>query len=135
MRVAASSSQLLLRSFGYGIFQARTVPSEIANPKRPSSNSDRMRAIKALERRIRRSGIPNVQEIVPDPEDPETAYVLVREGQPPCKLERGQWEQADLDRLSMAVEAAVSGRFSERLTMLQAPDVTVLDGDSSESDP
>ncbi|KKL10734.1 hypothetical protein LCGC14_2552890, partial [marine sediment metagenome] len=85
--MAASSSQLLLKSFGYGIFQAQTVPSELANLQRSPSNGDKMRAVQALEKRIRRSGILHVQEIIPDPEDPELAYILVGRGQPPCELE------------------------------------------------
>lgn len=130
MRTAASSNQFLLKSFGCGIFQAQTVPPELAKLGRLPSNGDRMRAIEALEKRIRKSGIPNIQEVVPDPEDPERAFVLVREGQAPCKLEREQWEPGDLDRLSIAVEAAVNGRFSDRVAMLRSTDVKILDGQS-----
>ena len=114
-----SSNQLLLRSFGYGIFQAQMVPSELASLRRPPSNDDKIRVTKMLEKRVYESGIRNIQEVVPDPNDPELAYVLVQEGQSPCELERGQWQPADLDRLFMVVEASMKSRFLDRVIMLR----------------
>jgi hypothetical protein len=119
MRIAASSSQLLLKSFGYGIFLVQIVPSELMGLLQPPSNADTIRILESLVSRIRGSGIPNIQEIIPDPEDPEQAYVLVREGQPPCELEKGQWEPSDLNRLFTMAETAGNTRFSSRVAMLK----------------
>lgn len=110
--------QLLLKSFGYGIYQAQLVPPEFEGETVPS-NGDKMRATAALEARVRKSGLEEVLEVVSDPEDPRLAFVLVRRGLPPCKLERQQWEDRDLERLETAAEASMSSRLAERVSMLR----------------
>jgi hypothetical protein len=115
MGTPASSSQLLLKSFGHGIFQARTVP-----PERSSDGADRLRE------RVLGSGLP-VQEVVPDPDDPEAAYILVREGRPPCELELRQWGPSDFGRLAAAVEESGSGRFRRRVAMLGSPGMPAVE--------
>lgn len=121
MRTSASSrssKQLLLKSFGYGVYQAELVPPEFGDDAAPS-NGDKMRAAESLEARVRKSGLEEVQEVIPDPEDARVAIVLVRRGHPPCKLEKSQWEDGYLERLAVAAEASMSSRLKERVQMLR----------------
>lgn len=107
-----------MKSFGYGVYQAEVVPAEHAGVGVPS-NGDRARTVEALDARIRKSGLEEVQEVIPDPDDPRLAFVLVRRGFPPCKLEKGQWEDRDMGRLERAAEASMSSRLAERVRMLR----------------
>lgn len=110
---------LLIRSFGYGVYMAEVVPPELGpSEKSKFRNGDRMKMTEELQRRIRKSGLPSVQEILPDPDDPERAYVILGHGQEPCRIEIEQMREHGLN-LDIVAEAHPSSRLGARLKMLR----------------
>ena len=69
-----------------------------------------------LERRVRASGVAELQELVPHPAEPAAGFAVFREGMPPCHMER---EQTDSDDRSALWEASRASRLLEsRVEML-----------------
>lgn len=110
----------MIRSFGYGLYMAEIVPPELS-PKGKSEfrNGDRAKMTEALQDRIRKSGLPAIQEILPDPDDPEKAYVILGQGKEPCKFEIEQMHEYG-DNLKFVAESNPSSRLSERIEMIES---------------
>ena len=113
--------RLFLKSFGYGVYLVRLVPQEYGEHRPQPSNDDRICVLEDVMRRVLASGLPKVQEILPDPDDVETAFVRCGEGLPPSDYERRQTEPEELDRLAAAIQAAESAECAARLEMINAP--------------
>ena len=118
MACPSSQRHLLVRGFGYGVFSAEVVPPELSPEEMfRFRNGDRGRMTEDLRRRIRRSGLPRIQEVIPDPEDPEKAVLILGEGQEPCRHELEQLRE-HRDRLETIAEVNPGSRLQERLRML-----------------
>jgi len=110
---------LLIRSFGYGVYMAEIVPPEFGlMEKSRFRDGDRTRMTEELQRRIRESGLLSIQEILPDPDDPERAYLILDYGQEPCKIEIEQMEEYEMN-LDIVMETHPSSRLGNRLKMLK----------------
>lgn len=110
---------LLIRSFGYGVYMAEIVPPELGPAgKSEFRNGDRTKMTEELQRRIRKSGLQSIQEILPDPDDPERAYVILGHGQEPCRIELEQMEEHGMN-LDVVAETYPSSRLGGRLKMLR----------------
>ena len=120
MEMRKPEKRMFLKSFGYGMYLARLVPPE---PRAHWSNEARAALLSDLARRVHASDIPGVLEVLPDPGDPEVAFVLCGEGLPACQQERDQTEPEELERAAEAAQRAGSERFADRLHMLAAPSV------------
>lgn len=97
---------------------AESVPPETRPEQdRTLSNGNRKREADVLRRRLERSGLEPIQEILPDPEDPDRAVVILGTGQEPCELELGQLDE-HRDFLRVVAEVNPDSRLSERLRML-----------------
>lgn len=119
MPIVRSQRHLLLRGFGYGVFSAEIVPPELSPAEKLAfRNGDRKKTTEELQRRIRKSGLLKIQEILPDPEDPEKAVLVLGEGQSPCKIEIDQLSEHQ-GQLETVAEANPGSRLEERLQMLR----------------
>lgn len=119
MAKLSSQRHLLVRGLGYGVFVAEVVPPELGpEGKRELRNGDRKKTTEELTKRIRRSGLPKLQEVIPDPEDPEKAVLILGEGKEPCRMEMDQLQEYET-RLGAIAEANPGSRLSDRLRMLR----------------
>lgn len=109
--------QLLIRSFGYGVFLAELVPPEVVR-RGPPKNGDGRAALEGIKKRLQKSGLQDMLDIVPDPEDMGRAYFVLRSGQPPCKIELDYATEQERNRMKLAAEASASSVLSSRILML-----------------
>jgi len=98
---------------------AEVVPSELGRKEKfEFRNGDRAKMTEELQRRIRKSGLPDVQEVLPDPDDPERAYLILGQGQEPCSIEIEQMKEHGTN-LEAVAEIHPGSRLGERLRMLR----------------
>ncbi len=109
--------QLLIRSFGFGVFLAELVPPEAVR-RGPPKNGDGRAALSKVRRMLEKSGLGEIMDVVPDQEDMGRAYFVLREGQPPCRIEMDQMSGDEARRLRLAAESAASSVLSSRISML-----------------
>jgi hypothetical protein len=119
--------QLLIKSFGYGVFLAELVPPEVVR-RGPPKNGDGRVALENIKRRIQKSGLPDVLDVVPDPEDVGRAYFVLRTGQPPCKIEMDYATEQERSRMKVAAEASASSVLSSRILMLDEASKSAVSG-------
>lgn len=107
--------QLFIKSVGYGVMLADLVAPDDDPPPRNGAVAERARMLDVL---VRGSGIM-VQEILPDPEDPSKAVLILPEGHAPGKLEKNQTQEEDWERLSRTLDSSGSRRLAERLDWIR----------------
>ncbi len=108
-------TQLLLKSFGYGIYLVELTPPP-TEKIRPNGQKD----VQTTEifKRLQRSGLV-LSEVVLDAEDEARAFVMGPDGHEPTRYELSLIDDEDWERIRSSVDLWGSQGFSDRLTMLE----------------